>query len=98
MVEMLNVEAPSPPVPQVSSSGSPPGPQSMGAAISRMARANPTNSSTVSPFIRKATRNAAICGWLAWPDSIVRMASNASPDDRSTRDTTRSRYGKRAMI
>src|ERR1035438_5100014 len=74
MVEILKVDAQSPPVPQVSSSGSPPGPQSMGAATSRMARANPTSSSTLSPFIRKATRNAAIWGWLAWPQFLHALA------------------------
>src|ERR1017187_7329987 len=63
-VEMLNVLAPSPPVPQVSSRVWPARPASMGTAICRMARAKPTNSSTVSPFILRAIRKAAMRAFL----------------------------------
>ena len=37
-------------------------PGSIGTAMPRMARAKPTSSSTVSPFIFRAIRKAAICG------------------------------------
>ena len=70
----------------------------MGSAIWRMARAKPTSSSTVSPFIRKAIRKAAIWAWVAWPLRMVCMAASASADDRFSRSTTRSRYGRRDMI
>ena len=55
---------------------------STGAAISRMARAKPTSSSTVSPFIRRAIRKAAICGWLASPPRMMCMAACASSGEQ----------------
>ena len=83
-VEILNVSLPSPPVPQVSSSVAPFRPASTGAAIRRIARAKPTSSSAVSPFMRKAIRNAAICGVRSPRRSrIVCMAASASAADRS---------------
>src|SRR5581483_1211000 len=55
-VEMLNVRPPSPPVPQVSTSGA--RRDATRSACARMARAAPTTSSTVSPFARSAPRKA----------------------------------------
>ena len=89
IVEMLNVHAPSPPVPQVSSSGSPLSATSTRCDFSRMARAKPVSSAAVSPFIRNATRNAATCAVVASPDKMASMASRASPALRSSRAATR---------
>ena len=50
---MLNVFRPSPPVPQVSTRSAPRG--RTGTTCARIARAQPTISSSVSPFIRSAT-------------------------------------------
>ena len=97
-VEMLNVSQPSPPVPQVSSRVWPARPASMGTAIRRMARAKPTSSSTVSPFILRAIRKAAICAWLASPRRIICMAASASAAGRFCPATRRFRYGRSGMI
>ena len=55
-VEMLNVPAPSPPVPQVSTAPD----EVSGTARARMARAKPTTSSSVSPRAAMAARRAPI--------------------------------------
>ena len=61
VVDMLKVSSPSPPVPTMSTGRELPA--LMYAARARIARAAPTTSSTVSPFILRAVRNAArICG------------------------------------
>ena len=66
VVEMLKVPLWSPPVPTMSVSG-----RGCGActatALSRMARAQPAISATVSPFMRSATRNPPICACVASP-------------------------------
>jgi hypothetical protein len=49
-----------------------------GAAAPRIASANPTISSTVSPFIRSATSSAAICASLHPPASTSAITSRAS--------------------
>src|SRR5580698_6287368 len=93
-VDMLNVAPPSPPVPLVSSKGCDSKPTSMMAAFSRMARANPSNSSAVSPLPRRPTRNAEICGVVAWPLKMTSMASRAWAADRSSRAEILRRKGK----
>ncbi|MMZ60154.1 hypothetical protein D1872_222290 [compost metagenome] len=75
-VEMLNVPPPSPPVPHVSSSPSPH--ISSRIAFSRIVSTNPTISSTVSPFIRRAVKKPAICIGCASPSIISLIASRAS--------------------
>ena len=64
-VETLNKLAPSPPVPQVSTIFS--ALMTTGVAKSRITCAAPVISSTVSPFMRKATKKAPICASLAAP-------------------------------
>ena len=59
-VDTFSVPWLSPPVPQVSSTGSPVTPCSTRTPLSRIASANPCNSSAVSPFIRSAVAKAAI--------------------------------------
>ncbi len=71
VVEMLNVCAPSPPVPQVSMTCAPA--TSTFAAISRITSAAAATSSTVSPLALSAMRNAPICAGVAPPVMIVRM-------------------------
>src|SRR5215475_9388447 len=85
-VEMLKVLLASPPVPQVSTSASRSVPLTSrvefwitrGAAAARIASANPTISSTVSPFMCNATSNAAICASVHWPVSTSDMTALAS--------------------
>ncbi len=52
--------------------------------FSRMARAKPSSSSGVSPFIRKPIRKADICGVVAAPLRMASIASRASAADRSS--------------
>jgi hypothetical protein len=73
--EMLKVGRP-PPVPTTSSRSS--RATSTCAARSRIVRARPTTSSTVSPFVRSAIRNAAICTSVASPDMISASTAAAS--------------------
>src|SRR5712691_6584150 len=96
-VEMLNVPEASPPVPQVSTSISrsvPVRPATSSARVRtratllRMTWAKPISSSTVSPFMRSAVRNAAICTLVATPDMIASMAADASMRVRSRRSTS----------
>ena len=49
-----------------------------GAAAARIASAKPTISSTVSPFMRKATSRAAICASVHWPVRTSDITSRAS--------------------
>src|SRR4051812_7456079 len=86
-VETLNVGRP-PPVPAVSSRSS--RPASTDRASERIVRARPTSSSTVSPFVRSAIRNAADCASDAAPSITSRSTAAASSDDRSEPDATRS--------
>src|SRR6266851_3813790 len=74
-VEMLKVARPSPPVPHVSRRSPS---TSIGVAIARAVRAKPVISSTVSPFIRKATMKPAIWIGVASPRMIVSKAAAAS--------------------
>ena len=95
-VDMLNVPLTSPPVPQVSTSASRSVPltssapasvrnDSSGAAADRMASANPTISSTDSPFMFSATSSPAICASVASPrriSAITALASSRVSDSR----------------
>ena len=93
-VETLKVPDASPPVPHVSISISRSVPLSAAvssarawtrATLSRITCAKPISSSTVSPFIRSAVRNAAICASVAVPDMIASIAAAASMRVRSRR-------------
>jgi hypothetical protein len=75
-VETLMVPRPSPPVPQVSTT-TPAGTRSL-VARARIAVAAPTTSSTVSPFMRSATRNAPICAGVASPSMMQPTAAAIS--------------------
>src|SRR5712691_1290873 len=75
-VEMLNVARPSPPVPHVSRRSPS---TSIGVASARAVRAKPVISSTVSPFMRRATMKPAIWMGVASPRMIVSNAADASP-------------------
>jgi hypothetical protein len=79
-VEMLNVSAPSPPVPQVSTRSGWAAPASRGP---RIARAQPAISSGVSPFIRSATRKPEIWAGVASPLITCIIAACASSAGRS---------------
>src|SRR5437870_2657481 len=88
-VETLNVEAPSPPVPHVSTaSGGTPG---IGTACARITRAAPTSSPTVSPFMRSATRSAPIWAGLALPARMHSITAAISDSERARPSTTRAR-------
>ncbi len=89
VVDMLKVEASSPPVPQVSTTVPA---ASTCTAISRMTRAKPVISSTVSPLILSAMRKPAICAGVASPDMMTRIASAASASLRLSPSTARFRY------
>src|SRR3972149_851897 len=80
-VDMLNVMEASPPVPHVSitSAGA-----STLVAFSRMTLAEPVISSTVSPFIRQATRSAPIWAGLAPPVMTSFITEDDSSSVRST--------------
>src|SRR3954453_6495585 len=86
-VETLNVGRP-PPVTAASSRSS--RPTSTERARERIVRARPTSSSTVSPFVRSAIRNAAACASDAAPAITSRSTAAASSADRSEPDATRS--------
>src|SRR6185436_19291870 len=75
-VEMLNVPRPSPPVPQVSTT--PARPWRMWTERRRMAAAAPAISGTDSPFIRSATRSAALIGSLTRPSMSCPNRSSVS--------------------
>ena len=95
VVEMLAVPVPSPPVPHVSTS--PVAFGRTGTALSRIVRAKPATSSGVSPFWRKATRNAAITVAGTSPVTISFSASLASSTVRSERASTLSSASRTAM-
>src|SRR5450756_1058447 len=80
-VEMLNVWAPSPPVPQVSRITSVS--TSTFSASALMARAMPTISSAVSPLTRRALRKAAVWASPVRPPMISSSTSRASSSPRS---------------
>src|SRR5450759_2304516 len=83
-VEMLKVERPSPPVPQVSRRS----PSTViGVAIARAVRANPVISSTVSPFMRRAMTNPAIWVGVASPRMIPSKAADASASESDSQRT-----------
>src|SRR5918993_1083511 len=81
--EMLNVPDRSPPVPHVSNTSHPC--VSNRTACRRIVSARPTISSGRSPFIARATRNAAVTAGVAPPDMISDIASAASAVVRSSR-------------
>ena len=54
----------------------------------RITWAKPISSSTVSPFMRSAVRNAAICALVAAPDMMASIAAAASIRVRSRRSTS----------
>src|SRR3954470_6212574 len=87
VVETLNVGRP-PPVPAVStrswrSHGT-------GVARARIVLARPASSSTVSPFVRRAMRKAAICASDAFPAMISASTADASSWARSWPDASAS--------
>ena len=95
-LEILKVPLASPPVPQVSTSASRPVPLrssapavlspqgGSGVAAVRIASAKPTISSTVSPFIRKATNSAAICESVQLPSSTSAITWRDSASDNES--------------
>src|SRR4051812_27263712 len=74
VVDTLKVGLP-PPVPAVSTSGA--RSTSTGTASSRMVRASPSTSSTVSPFVRSAIRKAAVSTSEARPSITSRSTAAA---------------------
>ena len=86
-VEMLNVPAPSPPVPQVSTAPR----AERGTARARIVRANPTTSSSVSPRTARAASRPPICAGVASPSMIAAMAAPASSSVRRSPPTTLAR-------
>src|ERR1700742_3342298 len=86
VVETLNVGRP-PPVPAVSTRSPP---TFTGTARSRIVRARPAISPTVSPFVRSAIRNAAACTSEAPPSMISASTCAASSALRSSPRATRS--------
>src|SRR5580765_7428128 len=87
VVEMLNVPALSPPVPQVSSSGE--RRVRIGWTRARIAAAMPAISSGVSPFMRSATASPPIWAGEASPVSTCSMLACARSRDRSCLSTAR---------
>ena len=82
-VEMLNVPAPSPPVPQTSMITSRRGRTWTEAA--RRPSMSPRTSSTVSPLARRPMRNAPACAGVAFPSRSTAIAALASSRDRERR-------------
>src|SRR3954447_10018155 len=87
VVDTLNVGRP-PPVPAVSISAS--RLACTGTANARMVRARPSISSTVSPFVRKATSTPAVSISDALPSMISASTAAVSAADRSRRDVSAS--------
>ena len=87
VVETLNVGTP-PPVPAVSSRSV--RSASTGTASSRIVRARPVSSSTVSPFARSATRKAAVWASPTSPAMISASTSCACSALRSVPEATAS--------
>ncbi len=86
-VEMLNVLSLSPPVPHVSTTSAC---RFVGILthFSRIVRAKPVTSCTVSPFIRRAVIRLAICAGVASPSMISCITCAASVSVRSFPPTT----------
>ena len=87
IVDTLIDRDPSPPVPQVSTIAS--AVNATGVIRARIARAAPTSSSTVSPFMRSAASSAPICAGVASPSMISPTTAAISSDVRSRRSITR---------
>ena len=87
MVDTLIDREPSPPVPQVSTIAS--AVKSIVVMRARMARAAPTTSSTVSPFMRRAISSAPICAGVVCPSMIWPTTAAISSAVRSCPPTTR---------
>src|SRR5215211_2233292 len=87
VVETLKVGAP-PPVPAVSTSSAPGA--STFTASSRMVRARPAISATLSPLVRSANMNAAACASEARPSITSCSTAAASSAERSAPPATRS--------
>ena len=87
VVETLKVRRP-PPVPAVSSRSSLDG--CTRTACARIVRASPASSSTVSPLVRSAIRNAAIWISEALPAMISDSTAAASSSERSSPDASAS--------
>ena len=85
-VEMLKVCAPSPPVPQVSTTVRPAG-RGTRVAFSLMTVAAAAISSTLSPLSRRAVSRAPIWACVASPDMMSRMAASISARARSLPST-----------
>ncbi len=83
VVETLNVGRP-PPVPAVSSRSA--RAVTTGVASSRIVRASPATSSTVSPFVRSAIRNAAVSTSEALPVMTSPSTAAVSSCERSRRE------------
>src|SRR5690606_13189308 len=94
-VEMLKVLLPSPPVPTMSTNG--PRRGRICTAWARMARAQPVISATVSPFMRRATRNPATWAGVAAPRITASMAAAACSSDRSWPSTSRRKMSRKDM-
>ena len=75
-VDTLMVWARSPPVPTMSTADMP-GSSVTRSAAATMASTMPASSSTVSPFMRRATMNPAICAGVAAPSRISAMTARA---------------------
>src|SRR4051812_17721763 len=90
VVETLKVGRP-PPVPAVSSRSPPRAPPTVTPRASeRIVRARPISSSTVSPLVRSAIRNAAACASEASPAITWPSTAAASSELRSEPDASRS--------
>src|SRR3954468_17828360 len=87
VVDTLKVARP-PPVPAVSSRSE--RPTETERASERMVCARPTSSSTVSPFVRRAIRNAAACASDASPAITSRSTAADSSELRSEPEARRS--------
>ena len=87
VVDTLKVDRP-PPVPAVSTRS--PRAHGTGVASARIVAARPASSSTVSPFVRSAIRNAAICVSDASPAMISASTAEASSCARSWPDASAS--------
>src|SRR5918995_3689439 len=86
VVDTLKVGRP-PPVPAVSTRSSP---ASTLRANERIALARPASSATVSPFVRRAIRKAAVCVSEAFPSITSESTRSASAADRSSPPAKRS--------
>ena len=84
-VETLIVWARSPPVPTMSTTAMSGGRSTRSPAAS-MASSMPVSSSTVSPFMRRATMNPAIWAGVAAPSRISAIAARARSAVRSAPD------------